>query len=147
MHPPSPRGHSWRHIKYRCPKRATRSSHDLPFSLPNLPRLGFAPPPAKARNRRIAAMGCQARQSAHCWARTHFRKRSQLSETGCQTRRCSRQLPACFGRIAYKSNPTHRVSPSCPSNRAGANRTRTARGSPFRLKLLRNVAPLSQQSG
>jgi hypothetical protein len=33
-------------------------------------------------------------------ANTHFRKRSQLSEAGRQTCRCSRQLPMCFGRIA-----------------------------------------------
>lgn len=78
--------------------------------------------PAKARERRITAMGCQARQSPHCWVHTHFRKHSQLSEAGRQTRRCPRQLPTCFGRIACKSNPTHRVSPSWLSSPTGASR-------------------------
>lgn len=47
----------------------------------------------------------------HRGKHTLSHKRFQLSGTGRQTRRCSRQLPACFGRIAYKSNPTHQSPP------------------------------------
>lgn len=74
-------------------------------------------------------------------------KRFQLSETGRQTRCCQRQLPMCFGRIALQVKPYSSVSPSRLSSPTGATRVGRPRGSPFRLPLLRNVAPLSQQDG
>ena len=133
----------------RCSRRSDPVELEitLPLSLLNPPRFRFAPLLAKAGERRIAAMGCQALQSTHRWVHTHFCKRFQLSETGRQTRCCQRQLPMCFGRIALQVKPYSSVSPSWLSSPTGATRVGRPRGSPFRLPLLRNVAPLSLQDG
>ena len=104
---------------------------------------------------------CQGLRSAHdCnglpspWislAGTHTFANASSFRAGSPNPVLPRPCPATSSRASVvsrvESNPTHRISPSCLSSPIGATRIGTARGSPFRSRLLRNVAPLSQQNG
>ncbi len=75
-------------------------------------------------------------------------KRFQLSETGRQTRCCPKGSSPCASVVShYRSNPTHRSPPLGCQAQPVPPESVGQRGSPFRLQLLRNVAPLSQQDG
>lgn len=95
---------------------------DLPSPLLNPPGFVCAPCPPRRGSGASLQWAAKPFKVLITGNHTHFRKHSQLSEAGRQTRRCSRQLPTCFGRIACKSNPTHRVSPSWLSSPTGASR-------------------------
>ena len=81
-------------------------------SLLNPPRFRFAPPPAKAGKRRIAATGCQALFNAPLQGQTHtfanapnFRKQVAKPAAALGSSPCASVVSH------YRSNPTHRSPP------------------------------------